>query len=108
MTPSHTPTLTPSKTATSTVTPTPAFIAVKIVFSEQGNPKAVTRMIRSSADPIEAALDEYFKGPNGLEQSSGVVVLLNGFTGYERTEFNNGILRVYLEGSCEGNGTSGW
>ncbi len=61
----------------------------------------VARYARSSANPIGAVLDEYFKGPGETERRDGLVNFLNGFTGYSRALGENGILRVYLTGSCQ-------
>lgn len=61
----------------------------------------VVRYARSSVSPIGAVLDEYFKGPGDTEKRNGLVNILNGFTGYSRVYGENGILRVYLTGSCQ-------
>ncbi len=61
----------------------------------------VTRYASSSANPIGAVLDEYFKGPGETEKRNGLVNYLNGFTGYSQVFGENGILRVYLKGTCQ-------
>jgi hypothetical protein len=47
-------------------------------------------------------LDEYFKGPGATEKFSfGWIGLYNGFTGYSKFEFTNGVASVYLKGTCD-------
>ena len=65
------------------------------------NEEAVSRDIPSSSNPIQAALDEYFRGPSAAERSRGLFAPWDGFVGYQRLQFSNGILRVYLSGSCQ-------
>ena len=50
-------------------------------------------------------LDEFFKGPSDVERNSGLGLVLNGFTGYSKTTFANGVVYVYLTGNCQSNGT---
>jgi len=49
-----------------------------------------------------ALLDEYFKGPGATEKFTyGWINLTNGFTGYSRFEFINGVAHIYLKGTCD-------
>ena len=66
---------------------------------------AVSRTVLSSRDPVNAVLDEFFRGPSDVERNSGLAVINNGFTGYSRLEFVNGGVHVYLAGTCQSNGT---
>jgi hypothetical protein len=66
---------------------------------------AVRRTVVSSRNPVEAVLDEFFKGPSDVERNQGLAVIGNGFTGYSRVEFANGGVYVYLAGRCQSNGT---
>jgi hypothetical protein len=66
---------------------------------------AVRRTVLSSKNPVNAVLDEFFKGPSDVERNSGLAVISNGFTGYSRLEFANGGVHVYLAGTCQSNGT---
>jgi hypothetical protein len=61
----------------------------------------VVRYGRSSANPIGLVLDEYFKGPGDVEKRNGLINILNGFTGYSRVFGDNGVLNVYLIGTCQ-------
>jgi hypothetical protein len=65
----------------------------------------VSRTVLSSKGPVNAVLDEFFKGPSDVERNSGLAVIRNGFTGYSRLEFANGGVHVYLTGACQSNGT---
>ncbi|HLO16953.1 MAG TPA: GerMN domain-containing protein, partial [Anaerolineales bacterium] len=66
---------------------------------------AVTRMVPSSKNAVNAVLDEFFKGPGDVERNQGLAVINNGFTGYSKVEFANGGVQVYLTGNCQSNGT---
>ena len=66
---------------------------------------AVKRMVPTSKDTVTAVLDEFFKGPSDVERNSGLAVISNGFTGYNKIELANGGVHVYLTGSCQSNGT---
>jgi hypothetical protein len=66
---------------------------------------AVRRMVPTSKNIVNAVLDEFFKGPSSVERNQGLAVINNGFTGYSRVEFANGVVHVYLAGSCQSNGT---
>ena len=66
---------------------------------------AVTRVAPSSKSPVNAVLDEFFKGPSDVERNQGLAVINNGFTGYSKVEFINGGVHVYLTGTCQSNGT---
>jgi hypothetical protein len=61
----------------------------------------VKRTVSSSANPIGAVLDEFFKGPTDAEKRSGLAAVLNGFTGYSRAVVNADIVSAYLKGTCQ-------
>src|SRR5271157_4406647 len=119
---SSTPTKAPTATASATFiptlpptsTPTLASVAIQVYFTNQqrlvsGIPpyeQSVSRLIPSSGDPVAGALDQFFKGPSPTEQTEGLVAIQNGFVGYRRFERDGDILRIYLTGYCEPNGTS--
>jgi hypothetical protein len=46
-------------------------------------------------------LDEYFKGPGAQERSYGWIALYNGFTGYDRYDVRDGVMHIYLTGTCD-------
>ena len=51
---------------------------------------------------VGSVLDEYFKGPGATERTSyGWIALYNGFTGYDRFEVRDGVVHVYLKGTCD-------
>lgn len=120
--PSNTPTRTPIPTATFTpsITPTPTATAtlppvvVHVYFTntrQVGNlvppfNESVPRQVPGGGNPVPPTLDEYFKGPTASEQAQGLEVVRNGFVGYRRIEFSNGILTVYLAGNCRTSGTA--
>ena len=112
-TPTKTPSRTPTRTTTPSVTPTPPPLIVDIYFPNtrpsgtRNAPfeEAVQRKIPGSASAITAALDQYFIGPSVEEQSRGLAALRNGFVGHRRVEFVNGVLSVYLAGSCQPTGS---
>lgn len=67
---------------------------------------AVKRVVPTSKNIVYAVLDEFFKGPSDVERNKGLAVINNGFTGYSKVEFPiGGVVRVYLTGSCQSNGT---
>lgn len=66
---------------------------------------AVTRIVPSSKNPLNAVLDEFFKGPSDVERNQGLAVVPNGFTGYSKVEIISGGVYVYLTGNCQSNGT---
>jgi hypothetical protein len=94
-------------------TRTPEYVKVNIYFTDNHRlingqvpyEVMVTRMVPSSKNPVNAVLDEFFKGPSDVERNSGLAVISNGFTGYSKVEFINGGVAVYLTGSCQSNGT---
>ena len=61
----------------------------------------VKRTVPTSANPIGAVLDEFFKGPPEAEKRIGLVAMLNGFTGYSRAVGNGDVVSVYLKGTCQ-------
>lgn len=66
---------------------------------------AVKRFVPTSKKPVNAVLDEFFKGPSDVERNQGLAVVNNGFTGYSRAELVSDVAHVYLTGSCQSNGT---
>ncbi len=66
---------------------------------------AVPRVVLSSKDPVNAVLDEFFQGPSDVERNRGLALISNGFTGYSQIVMANGGVQVYLEGTCQSNGT---
>jgi hypothetical protein len=109
--PSPTPSITPSPTLTPTLVP----ITLDVYFT---NPRAagdtsaateaVRRQIGGTNDVMAAALNQYFAGPTVEEQNHGLELTRNGFVGYRRVEFVDGVVSVYLSGNCtaSGNGYS--
>lgn len=107
-----TPTRTPSPTATATLPP----VDVRIYFTNtratgSKTPpfnEAVRRVVPGSANTVQGVLDVYFAGPTLEEQSRGLTAVRNGFVGYRKVEFVNGVLSVFLAGNCQplGNGYS--
>lgn len=66
----------------------------------------VRRFVRTSKNIVYSVLDEFFKGPSDVERNQGLAVIHNGFTGYSKVEFaTGGVVRVYLTGNCQSNGT---
>ncbi|MEP0804812.1 MAG: hypothetical protein HRF47_04950, partial [Chloroflexota bacterium] len=102
-----TPTRTPLPTSTRRPTATPQWRLVNLYFVgrfayENNIPpyeRTGVRWVRTS-NPIGAILDEYFKGPGAQEKSYGWMALYNGFTGYDRFELRDGVLHLYLKGTC--------
>ncbi|HEY5902839.1 MAG TPA: hypothetical protein VIU39_09810, partial [Anaerolineales bacterium] len=121
ITPTLTSTLLPTKTLTPTITPTlrpsatptPSTIQVGIYFTVMKRvpggttlqDELVLRQVPSSMNPVVGVLDEYFRGPSAEEQSRGLSAIWNGFVGYRRVDYSNGILEVYLSGRCESSST---
>lgn len=111
-TPSKTPSATPLPTFTPTITPTLPPVEINVFFtntrpSGTRNPpfnEPVRRMIPGSANSITAALDAYFAGPTSPEQAQGLIAIRNGFVGYRRVDFTDGVLSVYLAGNCQPGG----
>ena len=97
-----------------TANPTPTLPPVEInVFFTNTRPSGtrnppfnepVQRMIPGSANSITAALDAYFAGPTSPEQAQGLIAIRNGFVGYRRVDFTDGVLSVYLAGNCQPGG----
>jgi hypothetical protein len=117
-TPSPTITFTPTTTRTPTRTPTPthtrrptataSFVKVNLYFVNRARYNANTppfevagvRWVRTN-NVIGNVLDEYFKGPGATERFTfGWIALYNGFTGYDRFEVRDGVVHVFLEGTC--------
>ena len=65
----------------------------------------MTRFVPSDKNLLGATLDEFFKGPGDVERNQGLTLVLNGFTGYSKLAFADGVAHVYLAGSCQSNGT---
>jgi len=54
---------------------------------------------------MQTALNEYFKGPGSSERYSyGWIAIYNGFTGYSKFDFKDGVASVYLTGVCTSEG----
>jgi hypothetical protein len=106
-------TRTPTATATPSRTRTPLYVKVDIYFTDNNRlingqlPYEIpgTRFIPSSQNLIGAVLDEYFKGPGDVERDQGLALVLNGFTGYSKIAYADGVAHVYLVGRCQSNGT---
>ena len=106
-------TLTPTPSRTPSPTWTPLFEEIQVYFTDNKRliagqlpyEVAARRAVPSSKNRIEAVLDEFFKGPSDVERNSGLGLVLNGFTGYSKTTFSNGVVYVYLTGNCQSNGT---
>lgn len=65
------------------------------------------RWTKSSGNFPQFVLNEYFKGPGDTEKNTyGWIALYNGFTGYSKMEFADGIARIYLKGSCNSGGAA--
>ncbi|MBN2117414.1 MAG: GerMN domain-containing protein [Anaerolineales bacterium] len=77
----------------------------RLIAGELPYEVSVTRFVPSSKNVVHAVLDEFFKGPGDVERNQGLAVINNGFTGYRNVEFANGVVHVYLTGSCQSNGT---
>jgi hypothetical protein len=107
-TPSRTPSVTPPPTLTPTLMP----VTLEIYFTNtrpSGGTSpvvaAVGRQIAGTNDAMAAALDQYFAGPTVEEQNRGLELTRNGFAGYRRVQFANGVVSVYLSGNCAPSGT---
>jgi len=104
-----TPSVTPLPSKTPPPTNTPLWSRITIYFANGARLASgatpvevgVVRYAPSSGDLLSAALTEYFKGPGDVEKHNGLVVVLNGFTGFSRVQNESGILRVYLTGACQ-------
>ena len=104
-----TPTLTRTPIYTALPTNTPLYQRVTVYFIDNARlnaglippETAVTRYASSTADPIRVVLEAYFKGPGDVEKRNGLTNILNGFTGYNKLVIDNGIVHIYLTGSCE-------
>ena len=115
----ETPTAKPSAsaiTAVSTVLPTrwPTatlfYTRVKLFFTHAHNlekrlPALIverSRYVSSGQDLHKVVLDQYFTGPGATERYSyGDIGIYDGFTGYSKIEFSEGVLRIQLIGSCK-------
>ena len=123
-TPTITPTRTPTPTRTSTPTrtptqtrlpsPTPQYVKINLYFVNKFRytnnlppfEVAGVRYVRSN-NVYPALLDEYFKGPGATEKFTyGWINLTNGFTGYSKFEFTNGVANIYLKGICNRGGAT--
>jgi hypothetical protein len=94
-------------------TRTPLFVEIRVYFTDNERLIAgqlpyevpVKRFVPTSKKPVNAVLDEFFKGPGDVERNQGLALISNGFTGYKKVEFRNGGIYVYLVGNCLSNGT---
>ena len=107
--PTRTPTKTLAPTSTRPPTATPLWVKVNVFFVSKARYEANTppfevagvRWARTN-NLAGTVLDEYFKGPGATEKYSfRWIALYNGFTGYSKFEFANGIASVYLKGACD-------
>ena len=108
--------MTPTRTPTPTVTPTLPPVDVRIYFtntrpSGSKTPpfnEVVRRVIPGTANTVPGVLDVYFAGPTLEEQARGLTAVRNGFVGYRKIDFVDGVLSIYLAGNCQplGNGYS--
>ena len=107
--PTRTPTRTPIPTNTRPPTATPLYIKVNVYFVSKSLYEANTppfevagvRWARTN-NILPTVLTEYFKGPGATEKYTyRWIALYNGFTGYSKFEFANGIAHVYLKGTCD-------
>jgi len=117
--PSNTATRVPTGTAPPTAPPTLTFTPVPVTLdvyftttrasgATAPAEEAVRRQIPGTSDTLRAALDQYFAGPTVEEQNRGLVLIRDGFAGYRKAEFRDGVVSVYLAGTCapSGNGYS--
>jgi len=114
LTPTRTPTRTPIPTSTRPPTSTPQWKLVNVYFVgryayDYNIPpfeRAGVRWARTN-NIVGTVLDEYFKGPGSTEKYSyGWIALYNGFTGYDRFEFRDDVLHLYLKGTCDRAGST--
>ncbi len=109
MTPASTSTVTkPSPTRWPTATM--FYTQVKLFFTHARNlEKRIpalnverTRYVTSGQDLHKVVLDQYFIGPGATERYSyGDIGIYDGFTGYSKLEFADGVLRIQLKGTCK-------
>jgi len=107
-TPTRTPTPTRTATQTRQPTPTPLYVKIKLYFVNKYRytnnlppfEVAGVRWVKSN-NVYQSLLNEYFKGPGATElYTYGWINITNGFTGYSKFEFTNGIANIYLKGAC--------
>jgi hypothetical protein len=53
-----------------------------------------TRFVPSAKNLIGSVLDEFFKGPGDVERNQGLTLVLNGFTGYSKVAYADGVVHV--------------
>jgi hypothetical protein len=115
-TPTRTATLTrlPSRTPTITQTRRPTLTPLynkfnvyfasgpRLAINQPPYEVSGVRYARSFYSRYRAVLDEYFKGPGWTEYFSyGYRAIYDGFTGYNKVEVSDDIVRVYLNGTCK-------
>ena len=107
--PTRTPTKTLAPTSTRPPTATPLYVKVNVYFVSKSLYEANTppfevpgvRWARTN-NIVPTVLTEYFKGPGATEKYTyRWIALYNGFTGYSKFEFANGVASVYLKGTCD-------
>jgi hypothetical protein len=105
----RTPTRTLAPTSTRQPTATPLYVKVNVYFVDKARYLANTppfevpgvRWARTN-NIVPTVLAEYFKGPGATElYTYHWIALYNGFTGYSKFEFANGVAHVYLKGTCD-------
>jgi hypothetical protein len=108
VTPTRTSTPTRTPTNTRQPSPTPVYVKINVYFVNKYRydnnlplfERAGVRWSRSNNIYL-TLLDEYFKGPGATEKYTyGWINLTNGFTGYTKFEFTNGVANIYLNGVC--------
>lgn len=77
----------------------------RLIAGELPYEVAVKRFVPTSRKILNSVLDEFFKGPGDVERNKGLTLVQNGFTGYSKVEYANGVAYVYLTGNCQSNGT---
>jgi spore germination protein GerM len=104
----------PAEPAPSVATVTPATVSLTIYFTDTARYQvgtepyeaAVTRTVTAPASLPEAVLSQLFLGPTETEKGQGLSLVLNGTTGFSELTIENGIARVYLNGTCASNGAT--
>jgi hypothetical protein len=109
LTPTRTPTRTPIPTNTRPPTATPQWALINVYFVGQfayendipPYERVGVRWSRTN-NILGTVLDEYFKGPGATERFSyRWIALYNGFPGYDRFEVRDGVMHIYLTGTCD-------
>jgi hypothetical protein len=94
--------------------PSPAKVSLTVFFTNLPNYQvgtepyetAVNRLVPMPASLPEAVLSQLFLGPTEAERAQGLDVVLSGATGFNKFNLDDGVARVYLDGSCASNGAT--